>query len=300
MGSTRAWWLAAVDDRIACAVGVACLTRYQNLIAHGQLRQHGVYYFVERPAEALRRRGGDRADRAAAVPGPDGRTRRRLAGRRHRGDRGARGQGVCEPSGRRTGSAASGTRTSATPTRRRCARRCWRGSPAGSAGEVTRHGKSREADRMDSPRSAVVASGPGDRDVPAGGERRRSHPGALGGRLPRARAFGADHPPAPAGRAGQRRSRPRHGLAVLPAGALRRRRAAAAGPDAAAAGAGPGPHRHRGAAGLVRPAGGALAGHSASRAASTPISTITPRITAFSASRSWPSPICAGSTTARG
>jgi dienelactone hydrolase len=46
MGSTRAWWLAAVDDRVAAAVGVACLTRYQNLIAHGQLRQHGVYYFV--------------------------------------------------------------------------------------------------------------------------------------------------------------------------------------------------------------------------------------------------------------
>jgi hypothetical protein len=46
MGSTRAWWLAAVDDRIAAAVGVACLTRYQNLIAHGELRQHGVYYFV--------------------------------------------------------------------------------------------------------------------------------------------------------------------------------------------------------------------------------------------------------------
>ena len=46
MGSTRAWWLAAVDERIAAVVGVACLTRYQNLIAHGQLRQHGVYYFV--------------------------------------------------------------------------------------------------------------------------------------------------------------------------------------------------------------------------------------------------------------
>lgn len=46
MGSTRAWWLAAVDERIAAAVGVACLTRYQNLIAHGQLRAHGVYYFV--------------------------------------------------------------------------------------------------------------------------------------------------------------------------------------------------------------------------------------------------------------
>jgi dienelactone hydrolase/lysophospholipase L1-like esterase len=46
MGSTRAWWLAAVDERVAATVGAACLTRYQNLIAHGQLRQHGVYYFV--------------------------------------------------------------------------------------------------------------------------------------------------------------------------------------------------------------------------------------------------------------
>jgi dienelactone hydrolase/lysophospholipase L1-like esterase len=46
MGSTRAWWLAAVDERLAAAVGIACLTRYQNLIAHGQLRQHGVYYFT--------------------------------------------------------------------------------------------------------------------------------------------------------------------------------------------------------------------------------------------------------------
>jgi dienelactone hydrolase/lysophospholipase L1-like esterase len=46
MGSTRAWWLAAVDDRVAAAVGVACLTRYQNLIAHGDLRQHGIYYFA--------------------------------------------------------------------------------------------------------------------------------------------------------------------------------------------------------------------------------------------------------------
>lgn len=46
MGSTRAWWLAAVDSRVAAAVGIACLTRYQNLIAHGQLRAHGVYYFT--------------------------------------------------------------------------------------------------------------------------------------------------------------------------------------------------------------------------------------------------------------
>lgn len=46
MGSTRTWWLAAVDDRVACVVGVACLTRYENLLKHGQLRQHGNYYFV--------------------------------------------------------------------------------------------------------------------------------------------------------------------------------------------------------------------------------------------------------------
>jgi len=45
MGSTRSYWLAAVDDRIACAVGVACLTRAENLIRHGQLRAHGVYFF---------------------------------------------------------------------------------------------------------------------------------------------------------------------------------------------------------------------------------------------------------------
>ncbi len=46
MGSTRSWWLAAVDDRIAALVGVACLTRYENLLHHGQLRAHGHYYFV--------------------------------------------------------------------------------------------------------------------------------------------------------------------------------------------------------------------------------------------------------------
>ena len=28
------------------AVCVACLTRYQNRIAHGQVRQYGIYYYV--------------------------------------------------------------------------------------------------------------------------------------------------------------------------------------------------------------------------------------------------------------
>jgi len=46
MGSTRAWWLAAVDDRVQATVAMACFTRYQNLIRHGGLNQHGVYYFT--------------------------------------------------------------------------------------------------------------------------------------------------------------------------------------------------------------------------------------------------------------
>jgi dienelactone hydrolase len=46
MGCTRSWWLAAIDDRIKVVVGVACFTRYTELIAHGNLRKHGIYYFV--------------------------------------------------------------------------------------------------------------------------------------------------------------------------------------------------------------------------------------------------------------
>lgn len=46
MGCTRAWWTAAIDDRIQAVVGVACFTRYTELIAHGNLRKHGIYYFV--------------------------------------------------------------------------------------------------------------------------------------------------------------------------------------------------------------------------------------------------------------
>jgi dienelactone hydrolase len=46
MGATRAWWLMALDDRIKCGVPVACMTRYQNIIAHEALPKHGIYYFV--------------------------------------------------------------------------------------------------------------------------------------------------------------------------------------------------------------------------------------------------------------
>lgn len=46
MGSTRSWWLAAIDERIQAIVGVVCFTRYTELIQHGYLRAHGIYYFV--------------------------------------------------------------------------------------------------------------------------------------------------------------------------------------------------------------------------------------------------------------
>jgi dienelactone hydrolase len=46
MGATRAWWLMALDDRLKTGVPVCCLTRYQNLVANGLLKAHGIYYFV--------------------------------------------------------------------------------------------------------------------------------------------------------------------------------------------------------------------------------------------------------------
>src|SRR5262249_2103745 len=35
MGCTRAWWVAALDERVKAIVGVACFTRYTELLAHG-------------------------------------------------------------------------------------------------------------------------------------------------------------------------------------------------------------------------------------------------------------------------
>jgi dienelactone hydrolase len=46
MGSTRSWWLMALDDRPRTAVCVGCMTRYQDLILAGALKEHGIYYFV--------------------------------------------------------------------------------------------------------------------------------------------------------------------------------------------------------------------------------------------------------------
>ena len=46
MGSTGAWWLAALDSRVKVVVGVACFTRYKELIEQRQLKAHAIYYFV--------------------------------------------------------------------------------------------------------------------------------------------------------------------------------------------------------------------------------------------------------------
>ncbi|MBK7713518.1 MAG: dienelactone hydrolase family protein [Bacteroidales bacterium] len=46
MGSTRAWWLAALDERVKAVTGIACFTRYRELIEQRQLSAHGIYYFV--------------------------------------------------------------------------------------------------------------------------------------------------------------------------------------------------------------------------------------------------------------
>ena len=131
MGSTRAWWLAAVDDRVAAVVAVACLTRYQNLIAHGELRQHGVYYFVN----GLLKHFDTEGVLALIAPRPflalTGELDAGSPGRRHPRPRAGRRRARTRRSGQAIASGASSTRRSATPTRRRCGPRCSPGSGAG-------------------------------------------------------------------------------------------------------------------------------------------------------------------------
>ena len=46
MGSTMAWWLAALDDRVQVTVDICCLTDFHTLLAKKDLSLHGVYYYV--------------------------------------------------------------------------------------------------------------------------------------------------------------------------------------------------------------------------------------------------------------
>ena len=46
MGSTMAWWLAALDARIKVTVDICCLTDFDELLKVKGQRYHGVYYYV--------------------------------------------------------------------------------------------------------------------------------------------------------------------------------------------------------------------------------------------------------------
>jgi len=46
MGSTKAWWLAALEPRVRLCVDICCLTDFEELIRTQNLKGHGVYYFV--------------------------------------------------------------------------------------------------------------------------------------------------------------------------------------------------------------------------------------------------------------
>jgi acetyl esterase/lipase len=46
MGSTMAWWLAALDERIKVTVDLCCLTDLEELIRARGLDGHGIYYYV--------------------------------------------------------------------------------------------------------------------------------------------------------------------------------------------------------------------------------------------------------------
>jgi len=46
MGSTMAWWVAALDKRVRVCVDLCCLTDFQSLVEADGLDGHGVYYYV--------------------------------------------------------------------------------------------------------------------------------------------------------------------------------------------------------------------------------------------------------------
>jgi hypothetical protein len=46
MGSTMAWWHAALDERVKVCVDLCCLTDFQALIETRGLDGHGIYYYV--------------------------------------------------------------------------------------------------------------------------------------------------------------------------------------------------------------------------------------------------------------
>ncbi len=46
MGSTMAWWCAALDERISYCIDICCLTDFGQLLENRALDLHGLYYYV--------------------------------------------------------------------------------------------------------------------------------------------------------------------------------------------------------------------------------------------------------------
>ncbi|MHB9070847.1 MAG: alpha/beta hydrolase family protein [Sedimentisphaerales bacterium] len=46
MGSTMAWWLAALDLRIKVCIDICCLTDFEEFLRAESLEGHGLYYYV--------------------------------------------------------------------------------------------------------------------------------------------------------------------------------------------------------------------------------------------------------------
>jgi hypothetical protein len=46
MGSTMAWWTAALDERIKVCIDICCLTDFHSLVESRGLDGHGIYYYV--------------------------------------------------------------------------------------------------------------------------------------------------------------------------------------------------------------------------------------------------------------
>lgn len=127
MGCTRAWWTAAIDERVQAVVGVACFTRYTELLTHGS--SHGIYYFVP----GVLRRFDTEAIYALVAPRPmlqlSGTRTATPRPTRSRCSSGRSARSTDFTGGRRTSRACS-TRTPATSTCPTCAA----GWSAGSSG----------------------------------------------------------------------------------------------------------------------------------------------------------------------
>ena len=46
MGATRAQWLMAFEESLACGVAIACMVRYRDLVESKGLKRHGMYFYV--------------------------------------------------------------------------------------------------------------------------------------------------------------------------------------------------------------------------------------------------------------